>query len=75
MFYLLSLQIMPNVDISVAVATPNGLITPIVTNVPNRGLDEISNMVKDLAGRAREGKLSLNEFQVINLAFELRIFC
>jgi len=55
---------MPNVDISVAVATPNGLITPIVTNVPGRSLDEISRSIKDLAGRAREGKLSLNEFQV-----------
>jgi len=56
---------MSNIDISVAVATPNGLITPIVTNVPQRSLDEISNVVKDLAGRAREGKLTLNEFQVL----------
>ena len=55
---------MTNIDISVAVATPNGLITPIVKNVPNRSLDEIANVVKDLAGRAREGRLMLDEFQV-----------
>jgi pyruvate/2-oxoglutarate dehydrogenase complex dihydrolipoamide acyltransferase (E2) component len=35
---LLPLQIMPNVDISVAVATDSGLITPIVTDVPNKSL-------------------------------------
>jgi pyruvate/2-oxoglutarate dehydrogenase complex dihydrolipoamide acyltransferase (E2) component len=29
-------QVMPNIDISVAVATQNGLITPIVKNVPTR---------------------------------------
>ena len=58
------LQVMTNIDISVAVATPNGLITPIVKNVPNRSLDEIANVVKDLAGRAREGRLMLDEFQV-----------
>ncbi len=55
---------MTNIDISVAVATPNGLITPIVKNVPSRSLDEIANVVKDLAGRAREGRLMLDEFQV-----------
>lgn len=55
---------MPNVDISVAVATDSGLITPIVTNVPGKTLDQISADVRDLAGRARSGKLQLNEFQV-----------
>ena len=54
---------MPNVDISVAVATDSGLITPIVKNVPGKSLQEISADVKDLAGRAREGKLQLQEFQ------------
>lgn len=57
------IQVMTNIDISVAVATPNGLITPIVKNVPSRSLDEIANVVKDLAGRAREGRLMLDEFQ------------
>ena len=52
-----------SVDISVAVATPNGLITPIVRNADNKGLAAISNEVKELAGRAREGKLKPEEYQ------------
>mmetsp|Transcript_23611 Transcript_23611/g.36468 ORF Transcript_23611/g.36468 Transcript_23611/m.36468 type:complete len:537 (+) Transcript_23611:231-1841(+) len=51
------------VDISVAVATPTGLITPIVPLTDTLGLSDISNKVKDLAGRAREGKLSPEEYQ------------
>lgn len=50
-------------DISVAVATPNGLITPIVKVVETKGLRQISEEVKDLATRAREGKLKPVEFQ------------
>lgn len=50
-------------DISVAVATPNGLITPIVKRAEEKGLRQISEEVKDLAGRAREGKLKPEEFQ------------
>ncbi|HPD83272.1 MAG: pyruvate dehydrogenase complex dihydrolipoamide acetyltransferase [Alphaproteobacteria bacterium] len=50
-------------DISVAVSTPNGLITPIVKQAELKGLKEISAEVKDLAGRAREGKLKPEEFQ------------
>ena len=50
-------------DISVAVSTPNGLITPIVKAAETKGLKEISAEVKDLAGRAREGKLKPQEFQ------------
>ncbi len=59
-------EIMPNIDISVAVATPNGLITPIIKNVVGLGLPDISNNIRDLASRAREGKLQLQEFQVRN---------
>lgn len=51
------------VDISVAVATPNGLITPIVTGADKRGLGDINSKVKDLAGRAKLGKLKPEEFQ------------
>ena len=51
------------VDISVAVATERGLITPIVRNADMKGLAQISTEVKDLAGRAKEGKLKLEEFQ------------
>ena len=50
-------------DISVAVATPNGLITPIVKAAETKGLRAISEEVKDLAARAREGKLKPVEFQ------------
>lgn len=50
-------------DISVAVSTPNGLITPIVKQAQNKGLRQISEEVKDLAGRARDGKLKPEEFQ------------
>lgn len=50
-------------DISVAVATPNGLMTPIVKAAQGKGLAAISSEVKDLAGRARDGKLKPAEFQ------------
>jgi pyruvate dehydrogenase E2 component (dihydrolipoamide acetyltransferase) len=50
-------------DISVAVATPNGLITPIIKSAETKGLAQISGEMKDLAGRAKEGKLKPEEFQ------------
>eukprot|EP00979_Chaetoceros_neogracilis_P011536 scaffold2895_cov279-Chaetoceros_neogracile.AAC.9 len=53
----------PSVDISVAVATPGGLITPIVPNTDKLGLSDISFKVKDLATRARDGKLAPEEYQ------------
>lgn len=52
-----------NIDISVAVATPNGLITPIVKNANTKAVQEISAEVKELAGKAKENKLKLDEFQ------------
>ncbi|KAI1128983.1 dihydrolipoamide acetyltransferase component [Nemania abortiva] len=52
-----------NVDVSVAVATPTGLITPIVTNVEGRGLESISATVKELAKKARDNKLKPQEYQ------------
>ena len=52
-----------NSDISVAVATPTGLITPIIKRAEEKGLREISDEMKELAGRAREGKLKPEEFQ------------
>jgi len=54
---------MTNVDISVAVATPAGLITPIVKDAVSKSIQEISANVKELAGRAKENKLKLDEFQ------------
>ena len=50
-------------DVSVAVDTGKGLITPIVTNVESKGLAEISETVKELAARAKAGKLQPHEFQ------------
>ena len=52
-----------DVDISVAVAIPDGLITPIIRRADQKGLATISREMKDLAGRAREGKLKPEEFQ------------
>ena len=52
-----------DIDISVAVAIDGGLITPIVRNADQKGLAVISNEMKDLAARAREGKLLPDEFQ------------
>ena len=51
------------VDIAVAVALDDGLITPIVKQADRKGLATIANETKDLAARARTGKLKLDEFQ------------
>jgi pyruvate dehydrogenase E2 component (dihydrolipoamide acetyltransferase) len=51
------------VDVCVAVATDNGLITPIVFNAENKGIQEIGTEIKGLAERARQGKLQPHEFQ------------
>ncbi|XP_042199857.1 dihydrolipoyllysine-residue acetyltransferase component of pyruvate dehydrogenase complex, mitochondrial isoform X2 [Callorhinchus milii] len=51
------------VDVSVAVSTASGLITPIVFNAHNKGLVAISKDVATLAAKAREGKLKPHEFQ------------
>mmetsp|Transcript_16389 Transcript_16389/g.33786 ORF Transcript_16389/g.33786 Transcript_16389/m.33786 type:complete len:532 (+) Transcript_16389:97-1692(+) len=58
-----TVKLQDSVDISIAVAIPNGLITPIVPNTDKLGLSEISDKVRDLAGRARDGKLAPEEYQ------------
>ncbi|MFG6282021.1 pyruvate dehydrogenase complex dihydrolipoamide acetyltransferase [Sphingomonas sp. S6] len=50
-------------DVSVAVSTPSGLITPIVVGADTKSLSAISTEVKDLAARAKENKLKPEEFQ------------
>ncbi|MBB4642093.1 pyruvate dehydrogenase complex dihydrolipoamide acetyltransferase [Rhizorhapis suberifaciens] len=50
-------------DISVAVSIPGGLITPVVTSADTKGVAAISNEMKDLANRAKEGKLAPKEYQ------------
>ncbi|KAL2740813.1 hypothetical protein V1478_000954 [Vespula squamosa] len=52
-----------NVDVSVAVSTESGLITPIVFSADVKGIVEISKDVKTLATKARDGKLQPHEFQ------------
>jgi pyruvate dehydrogenase E2 component (dihydrolipoamide acetyltransferase) len=52
-----------SVDIAVAVALDDGLITPIVKQADHKGLAAIAGEMKDLVARARAGKLRLDEFQ------------
>ncbi|MCK6693568.1 MAG: 2-oxoglutarate dehydrogenase complex dihydrolipoyllysine-residue succinyltransferase [Thermoanaerobaculia bacterium] len=49
------------VDISIAISTPNGLVVPPIRNVESLGFHEIELKLKDLSGKARDGKLSLEE--------------
>ena len=51
------------VDVSVAVAIEGGLITPIIRNADQKGLLAISNEMKELSGRAHQGKLMPEEYQ------------
>jgi pyruvate dehydrogenase E2 component (dihydrolipoamide acetyltransferase) len=51
------------IDICVAVSIEGGLITPIVTHAAHKSLTEISEEVRSLAKKAKEGKLALHEFQ------------
>lgn len=52
------------VDISMAVSTPTGLITPIIMDVASKGLASIAAESKTLAKKARDGKLAPHEYQV-----------
>jgi pyruvate dehydrogenase E2 component (dihydrolipoamide acetyltransferase) len=52
-----------DVDISVAVATPNGLITPIIKQADTKSLRQIAGEMRDLAARARDGKLKPQDYQ------------
>lgn len=50
-------------DISVAVAAPSGLITPIIVDAGNKTISTIATEMKNLAAKAREGKLQPHEYQ------------
>jgi pyruvate dehydrogenase E2 component (dihydrolipoamide acetyltransferase) len=52
-----------DIDVSVAVAIEGGLVTPIIRKADQKGLATISAEMKDLAVRARDGKLKPEEFQ------------
>jgi len=58
-----SIQRSDSIDVSVAVATPTGLITPIVTSTDKRSVHDVNVIVKDLANRARDNKLKPEEYQ------------
>lgn len=57
------LKLYKQANVSVAVAIEGGLITPVVRDAGNKGLEAISNDMKELAGKAREGKLQPEEYQ------------
>lgn len=50
-------------DVSVAVATPNGLLTPIIYDAHIKGLIDINVEMRELANRAKKGKLKPEEYQ------------
>ncbi|XP_073072490.1 pyruvate dehydrogenase protein X component, mitochondrial isoform X2 [Manis javanica] len=54
---------LPFIDISVAVATDKGLITPVIKDAAAKGIQEIANSVKTLSKKARDGKLLPEEYQ------------
>jgi pyruvate dehydrogenase E2 component (dihydrolipoamide acetyltransferase) len=58
-----AMQFFNTVDIAVAVATENGLITPVVRGVEKHRLDDLAKVTGDLFGRARDGKLKQDEIQ------------
>lgn len=51
------------VDISIAISTPTGLVVPPVHNVESLDYHEIENKIKELAEKARDGKLTLDEMR------------
>lgn len=51
------------VDISIAISTPTGLVVPPVRNVEKLNFHEIEYAIKELAAKAREGRLSLEEMR------------
>ncbi len=55
------LQFHDFVDISIAVSTPKGLVTPVIRNVESLNLQQIESEVKRLALKGRDGKLTMEE--------------
>ncbi len=52
-----------SVDISIAVSTEGGLLTPVLRNVANKSLTEISAEIADMAARARDKKIKQDELE------------
>jgi len=57
------IKLYQSADVAVAVAIDGGLITPVIRDAANKGLEQISAEMKELAGRARDGKLAPEEYQ------------
>jgi pyruvate dehydrogenase E2 component (dihydrolipoamide acetyltransferase) len=53
----------PSANVGIAVATPNGLVVPVIRNADRRSVQEIAAVRADLVGRAREGKLQLSDLE------------
>ena len=66
------LRMYSRTDISVAVAVPSGLITPIIVDADNKSVSAIATVMKALAAKAREGKLQPHEFQGATGSFDHR---
>jgi pyruvate dehydrogenase E2 component (dihydrolipoyllysine-residue acetyltransferase) len=58
-----AIRLYHSADISVAVAVPNGLVTPVIRNADAKGLAQISSEMKALADKARAGKLVPEDYQ------------
>ncbi len=58
-----AIRVYGSVDISVAVAIDGGLITPVIRNAQHKGLAQVAAEMKELAARARDGKLAPEEYQ------------
>lgn len=63
-----AMQRYQRIDVAVAVATPRGLVTPIVRDVTNKSIRTVSSEMKDLAARARESKLKPEEYNGGNVS-------
>ena len=66
------IKIFEDVNVGVAVATENGLVVPVIHKADKKSLTEIASIMKELVGKARQGKLSREEltggtFTVTNL--------
>jgi pyruvate dehydrogenase E2 component (dihydrolipoamide acetyltransferase) len=52
-----------DIDLGIAVAIPDGLLTPVIRGAQNKSIRELSEMAKDLASRARNKRMKPEEFQ------------
>ncbi len=56
------IKVFEDINIGVAIATPQGLVVPVVKNADKKSLSEISSEIKTLTQKAREGKLEKEDF-------------